>query len=108
MSFALNIVYIISSHRWTTRQQGYHLNLAQDLVVVVFFSIDLVQVPSVANEENLLQNANNESDDTILQSDGSPSRKQQRVEDEAKFVSLWFLYLIYYAEVQILNVTLKN
>ncbi len=42
----------------------------------------------MANEENLLQNANNESDDTILQSDGSPSRKQQRVEDEAKFVSL--------------------
>ncbi len=42
----------------------------------------------MANEENLLQNANNESDDTILQNDGSPSRKQQRVEDEAKFVSL--------------------
>ncbi|XP_026067700.1 uncharacterized protein LOC113061784 isoform X2 [Carassius auratus] len=49
-------------------------------------SQDLAQVPSVTSEESSLQNANYESDDTSLLSDGSPSRKQQRVEDEARIL----------------------
>ncbi|CAM4735514.1 unnamed protein product [Leuciscus chuanchicus] len=61
-------------------------NLGVFLLKFEKYSNELAQTPAVSHEGSSSVTANYESDDVAILGDGTPSRKQQRAEDEARIL----------------------